>query len=72
MTDEEKLMANIEDIFPYKEQRIMMFAYTAFIELLEYQKEKINNKVIWECYINGLKKMMNNDLELIKEKTNEK
>ena len=66
MEDKEKLMAYID-----KEQSVMISAYTAFIELLKYQKEKINNKVIWECYINGLKKMMNNDLELIKEQTND-
>ena len=62
MNDKEKFDF-IKSIFPYKEQRTIMFSYTAFIELLKYQKEKINNKVVWECYINPLKKMINKDLE---------
>ena len=68
MNDDEK-MAYIESIFPYKEQSTMIFAYNAFIELLKYQKEKINNKVVWECYIKSLKEMMSKDLkELLNER----
>ena len=59
----------LEKVFPYKEQSVMMFSYSAFIELLKYQKEKITNSVVWDCYISALQKQINQDLEKLKEYT---
>jgi hypothetical protein len=54
MNDSEKKEL-IEKIFPYKEQRAMMFSLSSLIELLKYQKEHIHS-VVWECYIQTVKK----------------
>lgn len=56
----------IEKVFPYKEQRAMMFSLSSLIELLKYQKEHITNQVVWECYIETIKeefeKLINKEL----------
>lgn len=71
----------IEKIFPYAEQSTMMFAYTAFIELLKYQKERFAkltpqkkvNQIMWNVYLNGIKDNMEKDLMDLKyeEKNND-
>ena len=63
MRTKEEIEAEINKNFPFKEQSIMMFAYTAFIELLKYQKEKIAEPLYWDVYITSLKKQMNEDLD---------
>lgn len=63
-----------EQIFPYKEQSIMVFVYTAFIELLKYQKSiilnKTNdddvNKILWITYLDGILHSIKGDLAELK------
>ena len=65
----------IEKIFPYEEQSIMMFTYTAFIELLKYQKPKIINKtdskevnkILWNTYLIGIINQMTDDITRLQE-----
>lgn len=63
MRTEAEIEAEINKNFPHKEQSVMMFAYTAFVELLKYQKEKIAEPLYWDVYITSLKKQMNEDLD---------
>ena len=63
MKTREELEAEINKHFPLKEQSVMMFAYTTFIELLKYQKEKIAEPLYWDVYITSLKKQINEDLD---------
>ena len=62
MKTREELEAEINKHFPLKEQSVMMFSYTAFIELLKYQKEKMTEPLYWDVYITSLKKQINEDL----------
>lgn len=63
MKTREEIEAEINKNFPLKEQSVMMFSYTAFIELLKYQKEKIAQPLYWDVYITSLRKQMNEDLD---------
>jgi len=60
---EDEIKEYIEKVFPYQEQSTIIFALTAFFELLKYQKDKINNKVIWECYIKGIERLFKENIE---------
>ena len=62
-----KILELFQENYPYEEQRVLISSYSALIELLKYQKEKIKDKVVWEAYMGSFRDMVNKDLgELIK------